>query len=334
MDITHSRFAQAIRASLATILGNERGPGVLAVSGGADSVAMRRAFRELSWPGGIAIAHFNHHLRGKESEADAGFVAGLAAGDAFHLGEADVRAESLAAGENLEAAARRLRYEFLTRAARETGACWVATAHTADDQAETVLHRMIRGSGIRGLRGIAPVRPLAEGIRLVRPMLGLTRIDVLDYLRLTGQSWREDASNQDPAHPRNRIRHELIPLLRTFNPQLGEALNRLADQAREACEGIDARAAVLLGLAELPKAGRLVILKRDPLAPLNDADLRELLRRVWEREEWPMGGMSHEHWERAVRVARGELTACDMPDGISLRAAGNLLRIGPRAGGS
>ena len=325
MDAASARFTGAAAERIAGLLARCTFPPpgtavACAVSGGADSTALALLAVEAGCV--VTIVHVDHQLRPTSAD-DAALVQRTAA----VLGvPCTVHAVAVGDGPNLEARARAARYGVLPPD--------VLTGHTADDQAETVLHRMIRGSGIRGLRGIAPVRPLAEGIRLVRPMLGLTRADVLDHLRLTGQSWREDASNRDPAHTRNRIRHELIPLLRTFNPQLGEALNRLADQAREACEGIDARAAVLLGLAELPKAGRLVILKRDPLAPLNDADLRELLRRVWEREEWPMGGMSHEHWERAVRVARGELTACDMPDGISLRAAGNLLRIGPRAGGS
>lgn len=295
---------------------------------------MRRAFGELPRTGGIVLAHFNHRLRGKESDDDAVFVASLAGDDICHLGDADVRATADESGENIEATARRLRYEFLTRVARETGSEWVATAHTADDQAETVLHRMIRGSGVRGLRGIAPNRPLVPGVQLVRPMLDLTRADVLGYLNEIGQTWREDASNQSTVHTRNRIRHELIPFLKTFNPQLPNALGRLAEQARDVSETIDRIAGEQLALAELSKAGGTVILKKESLRDLTDADLRELLRNVWERENWPMGGMSHEHWERSVRVVRGEITASDMPEGITIRSAGTLLRIGPRGGGS
>ncbi|WP_084759824.1 tRNA lysidine(34) synthetase TilS [Zavarzinella formosa] len=330
MDISHSRFSLEIHASLSSILGNERGPGVLAVSGGADSVAMRRAFRELPWAGGISIAHFNHQLREKESDADAAFVNQLAGEQFCHHGTADVRAIATATGENLEAAARRLRYDFLAQVAKENNARWVATAHTADDQAETVLHRMIRGSGIRGLRGIAPARPLVEGVQLVRPMLGLTRADVLDYLRTTGQSWREDATNQDTAYTRNRIRHELLPLLKTFNPHLSEALGRLASQAQEVYAEVDQRIGELLSIVERPKAGSLVILSQPPLAGLPDHDLRELFHRVWEREGWPLGGMTRDHWQRAAAVAHGEMTATDMPDGISIRGTGRLIRVGPR----
>jgi len=128
------------------------GPGVVAVSGGADSVALVRALHAAS-PGPLTVAHFHHGLRGADADADAAFVRDLAAhlGLAFRLGGADVAA----AGGNLEATARRLRYAWLGEVAAEVGAAWVATGHTADDQAETVLHRLVRGTGLQGLRGIA-----------------------------------------------------------------------------------------------------------------------------------------------------------------------------------
>ena len=132
-----------------------RGPGVVAVSGGADSVAMLRGLVEVG-VSGLVVGHFNHRLRGEESDADEAFVRELAEtlGLPCHVGSADV----LAAGGNLEATARQLRYDWLT----SLGRTWVATGHTADDQAETVLHRLIRGTGITGLRGIAQARPLDE----------------------------------------------------------------------------------------------------------------------------------------------------------------------------
>jgi tRNA(Ile)-lysidine synthase len=137
------------------------GPGVVAVSGGADSVALLRALVAAGM-GPLHIAHFHHHLRGAEADEDAVFVRRLAdeLGCAFHLGEADVTA----AGGNLEATARRLRYAWLAELGATIGAAWVATGHTADDQAETVLHRLLRGTGLRGLRGIASTAPLAPGL--------------------------------------------------------------------------------------------------------------------------------------------------------------------------
>ena len=136
------------------------GAGIVAVSGGADSVALLRALHAEGF-GPLVVAHFHHGLRGAEADTDAAFVRELASalGCQFELGEADVRA----AGGNLEATARRLRYDWLAGVAAATGAEWVATGHTADDQAETVLHRLVRGTGLRGLRGIAPVARMGGG---------------------------------------------------------------------------------------------------------------------------------------------------------------------------
>src|SRR5262249_54909010 len=135
---------------------------------------------------------------------------------------------------NREAHARRQRYDWLTKVAAESGIPWIATGHTADDQAETVLFRLLRGTGLDGLRGIAPIRALAGEVRVVRPLLSATRQDVLDYLAGLGQDYRTDESNADRRFTRNRIRHELLPLLaRAYNPRVREVLCRLASQAAE-----------------------------------------------------------------------------------------------------
>src|SRR5262249_25956730 len=131
----------------------------------------------------------------------------------------DVASLARERGANLESVAREARYGWLAEVAREAGAGWVATGHTADDQAETVLHRLRRGTGLRGLCGIPVRRPLAPGIEVVRPLLRVTRAQVLNYLRALGQDFREDRSNSDPRFTRNRIRHELLPLLAEhYNP--------------------------------------------------------------------------------------------------------------------
>src|SRR5207248_3290525 len=254
----------------------------------------------------LTVAHFNHRLRGDESDADAVFVKDRAGslGLAFRLGEADVSAA--AAGENLEATARRLRYAWLADVAAEVGAGWVATGHTADDQAETVLHRLLRGTGLQGLRGIGAVLgepgaratglslgstpALALGVRqnllrpgvvILRPLLTATRAEVLAYLAELNQPFRTDASNADPRFTRNRIRAELLPLLKTFNPDVVSALGRLAEQAAEAHEVIDGQARSLLLTAELPRAGDGVILDADALTAAPRPVVRSALRLVW-----------------------------------------------------
>src|SRR5262249_22835052 len=148
--------------------------------------------------------------------------------------------------ENLEATARRLRYDWLAQTAAVAGAGWVATGHTADDQAETVLHRLIRGAGLHGGRGIAAVRRDPGPVPVVRPLLAVSRSDVLAYLAEVGQPFRTDSTNADPALTRNRIRAKVLPLLRTFNPEVVSALARLARQADEAARFLDDEALKLI----------------------------------------------------------------------------------------
>src|SRR5262249_45357023 len=142
----------------------------------------------------------------------------------------NVAARARAAGDNLESTARRVRYAWLTTVAREAGASWVATGHTADDQAETVLHRLLRGTGLKGLCGIPARRPLAAGVQLLRPLLHTRKYELLAFLEALGQDYRRDSSNADLALVRNRIRHELLPhLAAAYNPAVVSALCRLAE---------------------------------------------------------------------------------------------------------
>ena len=317
--------------------------GVIAVSGGADSVALLRALLDAG-VGPVVAAHLNHGLRGAESDADAEFVHSLVKSlwsqgydglgyATATLPVADVARET---GGNLEAVAREMRYDWLRYVAGPNG--WVATGHTADDQAETVLHRMIRGTGIQGLRGIAPERhvltPTRRGVgssRIVRPLLHVTRADVLAYLADLGQPFVEDASNADPRFTRNRIRHELLPLLKTFNPEIVAVLNRLAAQATEETRERDARVAELLVAAELPRAGDRLVFDADRLAAESDALIGDLFLRVWDREGWSRNAMTFAHWRRLAGVVRGEPPAADFPGRVLAGRVGRVVRIGRRS---
>ena len=202
---------------------------LVACSGGADSTALLHVLHELREEGSfrLAVAHYDHGLR-RASGRDARFVHDLAAdlGLTFYMEKADVRAIARKRGLNLEEAGRRLRYEFLRRTASEIGATKIATGHTLDDQAETVLIRLLRGSGSRGLGGIAPV---SEN-RIIRPLLGARRRDIEDYLKDRGLSHREDETNRDLRFLRNRIRRRLIPYLeKNFEPEVVGKLGRTAD---------------------------------------------------------------------------------------------------------
>jgi len=253
----------------------------VAVSGGADSVALLRVLLELRAELGIvlSVAHFNHRLRGADSEADEAFVAELARQHDLEIfsGRGDVRDHALTSKLNLEAAARELRYWWLTSLAESHKLNEIATAHTLDDQAETVLLKFLRGAGSRGLAGIfpslemeknkgflagvsnanwrnpgraaaaefergaqAPGGPVNQSeprsgaqARIVRPLLCVTREVVEAYLTSLGQGWREDETNRDQRFARNRVRHELLPLLeREYNPNIRQVLSGAAELSR------------------------------------------------------------------------------------------------------
>jgi len=212
------------------------------LSGGADSVALLRALHQRSGELGLVLhaAHLHHGLRGAEADADLDFARGLAAelGLPFHEARVDTAAEAQAnaatgkPGESIEEAARRLRYGWFRQLLASGEVDAVATAHTRDDQAETVCAKFLRGAWTEGLGGIHPVVAFAEG-RILRPLLGAVRTEVEAYLKGLGQSWREDSSNRHLTFTRNRIRHELLPLLEGWNPQLREHLVQMAALARD-----------------------------------------------------------------------------------------------------
>lgn len=204
----------------------------VAVSGGADSVALLLLLIELQKETGVALSvvHLNHKLRGKASDSDEKFAAQLAAKCdlEFHVQHTNVTAKAKSEKANLEDTARRARYSFFARLVAEKKVDRVAVAHTADDQAETVLAHILRGTGLAGLAGIHP-----ETDTVVRPLLHVRRSELRAYLRSKKQKWREDATNQDTTRLRARIRAKLLPLLeRQFQPDVVEHLGTLAGLAR------------------------------------------------------------------------------------------------------
>lgn len=210
------------------------------LSGGADSVALLRALSARSRELGLVLhaAHLHHGLRGQEADGDLAFARDLAAGLSvpFHETRVDIAGEAQAdpakgkPAESLEEAARRVRYAWFRQLLASGEIDAVATAHTLDDQAETVLAKFLRGAWTEGLAGIAPKLDFLEG-PVLRPLLGSTRAEVEAYLHGIGQQWREDSSNRHLTFTRNRIRHELLPLLTEWNPRLREHLAQMAELA-------------------------------------------------------------------------------------------------------
>jgi tRNA(Ile)-lysidine synthase len=277
---------------------------VAAVSGGSDSVALLHLLHAEASRRGLtlSVAHFDHGIRGEASRADAHFVEELARS----LGlECDVARWEPGQGAHLETRARRARYAWLAGVAQARGASAVAAAHTYDDQAETILHRIIRGTGPRGLTGMPARRTLSPGVTLIRPLLHATRQQLRDHLASLGQTWREDATNFDPAQTRARIRHDLLPLLSAeYNPKIKDALVRLgqleADEHRLLEQRLDAleRRAII----ELGPDG--VLFRRRVLTRVPRVLRSELLRRVWHRQGWPEKSMNAERWRRLSRLLK------------------------------
>ncbi|HTY08587.1 MAG TPA: tRNA lysidine(34) synthetase TilS [Candidatus Edwardsbacteria bacterium] len=219
---------------------------LVALSGGPDSVALLLLLRSLRDDLGIALraAHLDHGLRGRESAGDAAFCRELARSLAVPLacGKANVRQYATSRRLSLETAARDLRRKFLLTTATKHRCTAIATAHTRDDQAETVLLHLLRGSGLAGLAGI----PRRNG-PFVRPLLDVDKREVLRYLRRHDAPFREDSSNRSLDHTRNRVRHRLIPELRRYNPQIVRSLARLADNVSADLEVIAGSTAAALG---------------------------------------------------------------------------------------
>ncbi|HKG58508.1 MAG TPA: tRNA lysidine(34) synthetase TilS [Pyrinomonadaceae bacterium] len=213
---------------------------VVAVSGGADSTALLLAIEELQTHHklytSICVAHLDHRLR-QSSTKDAKWVADLAARLGFKsvIGRARVAEEARAASDNLEQAARKARYAFLERTAKKVCANYVLTAHTMDDQAETVLLRLMRGSASLALGGMEALRPLAPNspIRLARPLLWARRIETEDYCRRRKIQFLSDEMNDDLSFARVKVRKQLLPLMQSFNNRIVEAISRTASQLRE-----------------------------------------------------------------------------------------------------
>ncbi|MCU1297167.1 MAG: tRNA(Ile)-lysidine synthase [Acidobacteriaceae bacterium] len=314
----------------------------VAVSGGADSVALLRLLLELRQDLGVvlSIVHVNHQLRGLESDADEQFVSALAAKHQleFHCTTCNVPAHAKENGLSVETAAREVRYKYFNGLLNTGGVNRIATGHTLDDQAETVLMRLIRGTGLRGFGSIQPKLLIKNAGQIcgtvVRPLLGVHHGELESFLTELGQPWKQDATNNELHHTRNRIRHVLMPLLeREFNPAVAERLDEFSAIARAEEEFWEERC------AELTEH----MLRRDPQDVLISClDLKlfnvqplSIQRRVlhhWGRNAQPNLSLEFKHIEQIVELANAksrELRRLELPEGWEALRQGDRLQFIP-----
>jgi len=303
---------------------------LVAVSGGADSMALLHCLHRLAPRRHLtlAVAHLNHRLRGEESDLDEAFVREACAKLElpFFSEVFDVGNKAVAAKQNLEEAARKVRYEFLRRTAGRLEAQKIAVGHSLDDQAETVLMRFLRGSGTEGLSAIYPV---VDGL-VIRPLLECKRAKILDYLKIQGISFREDASNLDLKYRRNRVRRELIPYLeKNFNPRLADTLSREAELARDVARYLEAQAKIALESFRVSNAEELV-LPVQGILELHPALQKSAARLALRECRGDLRGIAAHHIEDILALCRPLHSGrrVKLPGGsIVARQFGNILFI-------
>jgi tRNA(Ile)-lysidine synthase len=278
-------FQSRVQASLARINQITSDARILVgLSGGADSMALLEVMRELGYA--VDAAHVDHCTRDGASTEDAAFVRDYCAANGIRLHESRVDVPKLAEDSPLsfEEVARDARYLFFTETAKGYGLNVIATAHHADDQAETVLMRVLRGTSPRGVAGIPPITE-RDGVRIIRPLLEVTRPEILDYLQERGIPYREDETNLDPGFLRNRIRHELLPRLRhEYNTNIREALNRLAVIQRDEDDYLKQATNALLA----KRAADRTVFQRSAFAQAHRAlQRRAVLEVAWTHNAFP-----------------------------------------------
>jgi tRNA(Ile)-lysidine synthase len=309
---------------------------LVAVSGGADSMALLRGLLQLRSELALTlhVGHLDHQLRGPASQEDADWLYGVCQqlDVPLTIGRANVGQAALRAGTGIEETARDARYDFLQETARITRSRVIALGHTANDQAETILHHVLRGTGLAGLRGIPRERQLDSGIRLLRPLLDVERSTVRNFLGQIEQDFREDASNQDENFTRNHIRRSLLPLLaEEYNPQIRKALLRLGRQADEAQAAFDALAGSLLERTLDSSSSGECRLKCQPFQDVPRHLIRETMSLLWKRLGWPRQKMGFDQWDELARIVI-EGGATTLPAEIDARREGRWLVLSRRSG--
>lgn len=291
-----------------------------AVSGGPDSVLLVHALNKLKKKLGIqhlAVCNLDHGLRGSESSEDSVFVKKYASNLGLEYIHKKVEIKKLKAkGISIEEAAREARYKFFSEAAKKACATVIATGHTLDDQAETVLMRIIKGSSLKGIVGISPAR--SEGaVRLIRPLIELEKSEIVRYLDENDIQYRIDSSNLEPVYFRNVVRSEIIPFLEKYNPRLKRVLSNLAEHLREDFEYIAGEKA-RIGCEIAHAAGSGIEIKLKDIAVQPRAIQKEILRDSLEKAGGEVKKLSFKHWKEIEGLIRrkNKGNSVDLPGSI------------------
>lgn len=319
-----TQFEREVRAAVET--GHLTGKRlIVAVSGGPDSLSLLYALHRLQETLGLYlhVAHLDHGLRGEHSTADADFVAQtcIKLGVDCTVEKADVPAFQEKHRMSLEEAAREVRYGFFVRQAERVGANAVTLGHTSDDQVETVLMNIVRGSGLRGLRGMMPTstrRITGSEVMLFRPLLNLTKLDTIGYCEALNLAPRSDESNRSPDMTRNRIRLELLPLLREMNPAFGDAVLRLSKNASDALIVVDINVDAAWSEAIIEE-GKVILIDREKFRKLDRLVRTYLTIRALSQVKGDAQGIERVHIEDSTRaVLDSPGTQLHLPDGLRL----------------
>jgi tRNA(Ile)-lysidine synthase len=296
---------------------------LIAVSGGADSVGLLVLLNELKNELNLElhVGHFDHQLR-SGSRADAEWVQSLCKEMSINCVVGTPSEDNKLKPAGVEESARRNRYHFLKSLAEELNCPWIAVAHTENDQVETVLHHIARGTGLKGLQGIPETRDLSPEVSLLRPLLKIRREQLIDVLSTLQQTFRIDQTNTDSAYTRNRIRHEVIPYLRTsLNPQIDQALINLSNQAQEAQNAIEQIADHVLSKAlDGGIEGQIVRLNTEQFVTQPRAVIIAAMMILWEQQRWPRQRMSQHHWTQLADITLNNKSATGLscPGGIQV----------------
>ncbi len=311
---------------------------VVAVSGGADSVALLHVLHKIkqtkAFEFNLCAAHLNHGLRGAESDEDAEFVKRLTKtlNIPAIIKSIDINALAEKVCLSVEETARIERYKFLEDCAHKFGAAYVAVAHSADDNAETVLHRIIRGTGLLGLGGIKPERAISPSseIKLVRPFLSTWKKEILLYIEENRIGYREDSSNISKNYYRNKIRLELLPLLETdYNNQINRALLNLAEICNDNCEFVNEMSDSLCKSAVIEQNSDFAVFDNKVLSAAHEIVLQNLLQTIFTHLQIPLKQIGFKQYKSLIRFIKDEARSgeYDISAKLRVRKIGSSIRF-------